>query len=97
MVDELQEFQASTSAKVQKRIANSIKQINKARDKLREDLRSRGKALRNAKKRGQFTVLHHVDWQSFRLEHLKKVLRAQRQVEGCVAEPVLLLYVCPPL
>ena len=41
MVDELQELQASTSAKVQNRIANSIKQINKARDGLREGLQSR--------------------------------------------------------
>ena len=81
IVDELHEFQASTSAEVQKRIANSIKQINKSRDRMRESLRSRAKALRGAKRKGQFTVLHHVDWQSFRLGHLKKVLRAQRQVE----------------
>ena len=77
---------------MQNRIANSIKQINKARDRLREGLQSRGKALRNAKKRGRFTVMHHVDWQSFQLEHLKKVLRAQRQVEDAGHRYVVLYW-----
>ena len=37
-------------------------------------------------------MMHHVDWQSFQLEHLKKVLRAQRQVEDAGHRYVVLYW-----
>lgn len=92
IVDDFHEFQTNTSSRMQRRIANSIKSINVAREKLTKDLESRAKVLRRAKKDGRFTVIHHVDAHSFNLAHLKKLLRAQRQVQEAGHRYVILYW-----